>query len=283
MLNAKLVVVGGDAKAAEITLTLPTTIGRGREVTLTLPHPLVSRQHCELFEKDGLLQVRDLESLNGTYVDSQRIDGISELRPDHLLTIGNVTFRAIYDVGANHSPATVLKPQGDKLISGRPGQVIDITATVLTESNGKAGSGADSIRDRKTTPGKQSPGESRPDPARSPGDPSSDVLDEPPSDTPLSDVAADSRPQYSVCAAMRDAGVAATTGPRPESLSEIQRLLPGIAPPAAASSIEGLAAGQPGALDTDHDFRGIEADGNTPAPLDADESALGSFIRKLPR
>ena len=96
MLSAKLTVVGGDAKAAEISLRLPTTIGRGRDVTLTLPHPLVSRKHCEIFERDGALFVRDLKSLNGTYVDSQRIDGTSELRPDQLLTIGTVTFRAQY-------------------------------------------------------------------------------------------------------------------------------------------------------------------------------------------
>ena len=46
MLKAKLVVVGGDAKAAEVSLNLPTTIGRGRVANLTLPHPLVSRNHC---------------------------------------------------------------------------------------------------------------------------------------------------------------------------------------------------------------------------------------------
>ena len=96
MLKAKLVVVGGDAKAAEISLKLPTVIGRGREASLTLPHPLVSRQHCELFEKEGLLHVRDMKSLNGTYVDSKRIEASSILNPDQLLTIGNVTFRAVY-------------------------------------------------------------------------------------------------------------------------------------------------------------------------------------------
>ena len=44
-LNARLVVVGGEVKTAEIKLRLPTTIGRGRGSTIMLPHPLVSRQH----------------------------------------------------------------------------------------------------------------------------------------------------------------------------------------------------------------------------------------------
>jgi len=95
-MQAKLVVVGGEAKAAEITLKLPTIIGRGREATLTLPHPLVSRQHCEIFESGGQLFVRDLGSLNGTFIGSQRITE-APLPNGELLTVGTVTFRAVYE------------------------------------------------------------------------------------------------------------------------------------------------------------------------------------------
>lgn len=103
MLDAKLVVVGGDAKQKEVRLkTLPTVIGRGRDVTLTLPHPLVSRQHCEIFEQQGHLYVKDLQSLNGTYVNNTKIEDEQILEPNQLLTLGNVTFRAVYQpAGAN--------------------------------------------------------------------------------------------------------------------------------------------------------------------------------------
>ena len=57
-MQVKLVVVGGDAKAAEIPLKLPAVIGRGRDASLALPHPLVSRMHCEIFESSGQLFVR---------------------------------------------------------------------------------------------------------------------------------------------------------------------------------------------------------------------------------
>lgn len=98
MLNAKLVVVGGgNAKVTEIQLKLPVTIGRSREAKLKLPHPLISRKHCEVFEREGQLFVRDLGSLNGTYVNSQRIESEHVLQPNQLLTLGTVTFRAIYD------------------------------------------------------------------------------------------------------------------------------------------------------------------------------------------
>jgi len=94
-MKAKLVVVGGDVKAAEISLNLPVIIGRGREASLTLPHPLVSRKHCELFEVNGNLMVRDLGSLNGTYVGSERVTEAT-LPPGELLTVATVNFRAVY-------------------------------------------------------------------------------------------------------------------------------------------------------------------------------------------
>ncbi len=96
MLDAKLVVVGGDDVANEYPLTLPATIGRGLDNTLPLSHPLVSRTHCRLFEKDGRLHVEDLGSLNGTYVGNQQAIHPTVLEPGKLLTIGTVTFRAIY-------------------------------------------------------------------------------------------------------------------------------------------------------------------------------------------
>ena len=97
MLKVKLVVVGGDAQSKEVQLRLPTVIGRGRDVNLTLPHALVSRRHAELFEKNGILYVRDLGSLNGTYVNNRKINSDQLLAPNELLTLGNVTFRAMYE------------------------------------------------------------------------------------------------------------------------------------------------------------------------------------------
>ena len=94
-MEAKLIVVGGDAKTTEIKLRLPTIIGRGRGATLTLPHALVSRQHCEIYEAGGQLYVRDMGSLNGTFVGNEPITEAA-LPPGELLTVGAVTFRAIY-------------------------------------------------------------------------------------------------------------------------------------------------------------------------------------------
>jgi predicted component of type VI protein secretion system len=117
-LNVKLVVVGGDVKTTELTLRLPSTIGRGRGTSVILPHPLVSRQHCELYEADGQLMVRDLGSLNGTFVNNQRVTD-SLLAPGELLTVGTVTFRAVYEIEGALPPsqASTLKgPSGEKTV-----------------------------------------------------------------------------------------------------------------------------------------------------------------------
>ena len=95
-MDITLVVVGGKTNATEVQLSLPTVIGRGPKCQLKLPQPLVSRRHCELFEQEGKLFVRDLGSMNGTYVGSDRITEV-ELPHEGLLTIGAVTFRALYD------------------------------------------------------------------------------------------------------------------------------------------------------------------------------------------
>lgn len=105
-MDVKLVVVGGDAKATEVKLKLPAVIGRGREATLTLPHPLVSRKHCEIFESDGHLVVRDMGSLNGTFVNNDRITE-AILPPGDLLTLGTVTFRAVYDAPTGRPPEAI--------------------------------------------------------------------------------------------------------------------------------------------------------------------------------
>ncbi len=95
MLQVTLKVVGGELEFAEVPLRLPAVIGRGRDVEVNLSHPLVSRRHCELRETYGQLRVRDLGSLNGTFVGSERVvDAI--VRPGDLLTVGTVTFRAVY-------------------------------------------------------------------------------------------------------------------------------------------------------------------------------------------
>jgi predicted component of type VI protein secretion system len=101
-MDAKLIVVGGEAQASEFPLNLPTIVGRSRAADVKLSHPLVSRKHCELFESDGQLIIRDLGSLNGTFVGESRISDATVLPPGATVTIGAVTFKAVYGKTNEH-------------------------------------------------------------------------------------------------------------------------------------------------------------------------------------
>lgn len=70
-----------------------TTIGRQEGCQLQIKGSLVSRRHCELHEKSGQLQVKDLSSSNGTYVNGVKVEGTQALSHGDELTIGGVKFR----------------------------------------------------------------------------------------------------------------------------------------------------------------------------------------------
>jgi len=107
--QARLVVIAGEPDATAYDLHLPAVVGRSRSADITLVHSLVSRQHCELFESNQMLMVRDLGSRNGTFVGDQRIaDEPMPIKPGDVLTVGGVTLRAEYT--ASSGPANGAQP-----------------------------------------------------------------------------------------------------------------------------------------------------------------------------
>jgi len=93
-MNARLVVIKG-AKPASIRLRLPTVIGRSDEATVKVPNSVVSRKHCEIYQNQGELLVRDLGSVNGTFVNNQRVSEAIPLSADDLLRVGPVVLRVV--------------------------------------------------------------------------------------------------------------------------------------------------------------------------------------------
>lgn len=95
-MQAKLVVYKGKAKQQELLLDLPAMVGRADTVAVTVKHPVVSRQHCEIFEAEGVVKVRDLGSTNGTSVHGEKVSE-AVLRPGDRFTIGSFTFVVDYE------------------------------------------------------------------------------------------------------------------------------------------------------------------------------------------
>ncbi len=122
-MNAKLVLVGKSDKPTVVKVKkLPMTLGRGREADLTIAHPTVSRLHCELYEIDETLCVRDMGSLNGTFVGDVRITEASLESGDELI-VGSARFKLLID----ESDATAEIPEIDVVedMEDPSGSIID--------------------------------------------------------------------------------------------------------------------------------------------------------------
>ncbi len=103
-MNIDLLVYKDGEPLKTVSVTLPVIIGRGKDATFTIKHPLLSREHCEVFEENGAVQVRDLDSLNGTFVDDSRVDSIKadDAKPSHVgkgsqLKLGAVVMKVQYN------------------------------------------------------------------------------------------------------------------------------------------------------------------------------------------
>lgn len=73
------------------------TIGRATGADFVVDAPLVSRVHCRLTAlPSGGLEVRDLASTNGTFVNGERIDAASLASGDRL-KVGRVELVALRD------------------------------------------------------------------------------------------------------------------------------------------------------------------------------------------
>jgi polysaccharide biosynthesis transport protein len=81
-----------EAKDRSFTLNgSKTTIGRNAGSTVAVEDESVSEHHCEIFNRNGEVMVKDLGSATGTFVDGQRIVEAT-LKPEQTLRVGSVEF-----------------------------------------------------------------------------------------------------------------------------------------------------------------------------------------------
>jgi pSer/pThr/pTyr-binding forkhead associated (FHA) protein len=84
-----------DDEAGPVTFRVPAgtirTIGRAPRADFILDAPLVSRVHCRLEASDTGVDVVDLASTNGTFVNNERISR-AMLKSGDRLRIGRVEF-----------------------------------------------------------------------------------------------------------------------------------------------------------------------------------------------
>ncbi len=72
----------------------PFRIGRRTDLSLSLACSSVSKEHAEIFEQDGAIWIRDLNSTNGTYVNGERLhDNPARLKEGDIVQVATVVFR----------------------------------------------------------------------------------------------------------------------------------------------------------------------------------------------
>jgi pSer/pThr/pTyr-binding forkhead associated (FHA) protein len=80
-------------------------IGRHSDVELRLAYPDVSRRHCRLVFGDGVWHIHDLDSLNGLFVNGERMHEATLYDGDRI-RIGEAT------LVVTDAPAPMCKPAG---------------------------------------------------------------------------------------------------------------------------------------------------------------------------
>ena len=86
--RALLIAVKGFSQNVRYLLDEPSvSVGRSMKADILLDDPTVSRRHALFTKVGGTYVIKDLDSLNGTYVNGARIDSL-ELRSGDSVIIG---------------------------------------------------------------------------------------------------------------------------------------------------------------------------------------------------
>lgn len=108
--SALLIVQHGPNVGARFLLDAPrTTAGRSPQSDIFLDDVTVSRKHAEFIGENGDYSVRDVGSLNGTYLNRVRIDQTSLLMAGDEVQIGK--YRLTYHPSPNRPVARATEAQ----------------------------------------------------------------------------------------------------------------------------------------------------------------------------
>jgi adenylate cyclase len=96
-MSSRLILATAEGQQA-IDLRPVNSLGRHPNNTIQLLDKIVSKEHCILELRDGRFLLRDLGSLNGTYVNGERVRGEAWLKHGDEISLGST--RARYDDGS---------------------------------------------------------------------------------------------------------------------------------------------------------------------------------------
>ena len=101
-----LLVTGGPLSGHELVVESQLVLGRG-DADIVIDDPEISRRHALMSTRDGAIEIVDLGSLNGTWVNEHRIESVMRLAPGDVIRLGQTTM----EVKAPRPAATEYEPQ----------------------------------------------------------------------------------------------------------------------------------------------------------------------------
>lgn len=97
-MQLKLKVIGGKNDGKEIKVLVPEfVIGRGDDAHLKPSSDLISRRHCAIRLKNSGVEVEDLGSRNGTFINGSQITGPYKPQAGDILRVGQLQFELVID------------------------------------------------------------------------------------------------------------------------------------------------------------------------------------------
>ncbi|MBN2137746.1 MAG: FHA domain-containing protein [Sedimentisphaerales bacterium] len=109
-INLVLLKKDGSQKSFSLPSSI-TVIGRRHDCDLCIPLADVSRRHCQFDRNNEALQIRDLGSRNGTFLNGKHVNGETRANAGDYLQVGPLVFQIQID----GVPENVTAPPTDKL------------------------------------------------------------------------------------------------------------------------------------------------------------------------
>lgn len=127
-----------------VELRAHNSLGRHPSNTIQLLDKIVSKEHCTIEQRGDVFVLRDLGSLNGTYVNGERVVGERPLKHGDDIALGAT--RARYDDGSG-APVAPLAPGGARNWASQgiggtplPGAISNVTPGVSSQARAPSGS-----------------------------------------------------------------------------------------------------------------------------------------------
>src|SRR2546425_11600319 len=122
-MNPRLTAIAGRLKGSVFTIEdVPVVIGRETAATLCIADASVSRRHSQIDKEEDQFVIRDLDSLNGTFINDVPVKRRALQHGDRV-RIGDSQFLFLMHDGEVKSQSSEVKFHDDQVVSGSTLQV----------------------------------------------------------------------------------------------------------------------------------------------------------------